>query len=282
MMEIKAQDVKALRDKTGAGMMDCKKALLEANGDFARAEKILKELGLAAAAKRMDRAANEGRVFSKLTPVRGALLELSCETDFVARAREFIETGEKLCEVVLQSKGTPSQEQLDSLVNDAAGRIKEKMGLRRFRVLEAGPDELLKDYLHGEGRIGVLVKLAVSDPALKTDHRVQEAAFEAALHVAAFAPLFLSREKVPPEYLKEQEEIFAKQAQSLGKPPNVAAGIAKGKLNKHLSEVTLLEQPFVKDQNLTVAKVLDQVGKEVNGRIRLTDYVYFKVGSGTA
>ncbi len=281
-MEIKAQDVKALREKTGAGMMDCKKALLNANGDFARAEKLLKELGLAAAQKRMDRATNEGRVFIKLAPGKGAMVELSCETDFVARAREFVETGEMLADLVLRKSGDAFKKEADELVTGAVGKIKENITLRRHAIVEVGADELLKDYIHGEGRIGVLVKLAVSDPALKTNPTVQETAFDLALHVAAFAPQFLSRDKVKPEYVKEQEEIFTKQAGSLGKPANVAAGIAKGKLNKHLSEITLLDQAWVKDPGLTTAKVLDQLGKEVNGKVRLVDFLYYKVGSESA
>jgi elongation factor Ts len=281
-VEIKAQDVKTLREKTGAGMMDCKKALIDAGGDFARAEKLLKELGLAAAQKRMGRTTNEGRIFSKVLADKAALVELTSETDFVARNRDFIELGEKIADLVLHKDEAAARREGEALVADAVGRIKENMSLRRFRRMEVAANELLRDYLHGEGRIGVLVKLAASDPALKQNPKVQEAAFDLALHVAAFAPLFLSRETASPEYIREQEEIFTKQAQSLGKPANVTVGIAKGKLNKHLSEVSLLDQPFVKDQSLTAAKLLDQLGKEVGGKIRVVDYLYFKVGEESA
>ncbi len=278
-MEIKATDVKKLREKTGAGMMDCKKALVEAEGDFARAEKLLKELGLAAAQKRAGRAAKDGRIFSRIEAGQGALLELSCETDFVAKNRDFVTLGESLLEVALDKGSKADQEAFSPLITEAIARIKENIELRRFAVLQAAPAELLVNYVHGtEARVGVMLKLALSDAALKENPRVQEAAFDLALHVAAFAPAFLSRDRVPQAYLQEQEEIFTKQAQSLGKPENVLKGIVQGKLNKHLAEICLVDQPFVKDQNLKVSKVLDAVGKEVGGKIEIRDYLYYRVG----
>jgi elongation factor Ts len=277
-VEIKAQDVKKLRDMTGAGMMDCKKALQEAGGDFARAERILKELGLAAAQKRAGRAAKEGRVFSKIASGRGVLLELNCETDFVAKNSDFVALGQRLCDLVLERGASVSPATLEEPVKGAVGRIKENIALRRFAVLEASESELLVDYIHGEGKIGVLVKFAVSDPALVDNPRVREVAFDLTLHTAAFAPVFLSKEHVPAAYVKEQEEIFTKQAQSLGKPEHVLEGIIQGKLNKHLAELSFVEQPFVKDQNLKVAKVLENLGKEVGGTVKIADYLYYKVG----
>lgn len=277
-MEIKATDVKQLREKTGAGMMDCKKALIEAQGDFIKAEKILKELGLAAARKRAGRATGEGRIFSRIADSRAVLLELTCETDFVAKNKEFIALGEKLADVAIDTGASIKPESLTPLVQDAVGRIKENITLRRLQMMEAGAAELLMDYIHGEGKIGVLVKFSLSDPALKEDARVREVAFDLTLHTAAFAPLFLKRDQVPAGYLKEQEEIFTKQAESLGKPEHVLRGIIQGKLNKHLAEICFLDQPFVKDQNVKVAKVLDNLSREVDGKIQISDYLYYKVG----
>ncbi|MBN1696267.1 MAG: translation elongation factor Ts [Spirochaetales bacterium] len=278
-MEIKAQDVKNLREATGAGMMDCKKALVTSNGDFKKAEKYLKEQGLAAAQKRAHRATNEGRIFSRVSPDMGILLELSCETDFVAKNKDFIALGEKLVAIINDKKLTAPSDELEACVKDVIAVIKENLVLRRFEVLKAGQDELLVQYIHGEGRIGVIVKLKVSEPALKENEKVKQTAFDLALHVAAFAPLYLSAGNVEEEYMKEQEEIFMKQAEKTGKPENVLKGIVKGKMNKHLADICLLDQAFVKDEKKNVASVLKDLGKEVGGNIEITDYLYFKIGS---
>jgi elongation factor Ts len=277
-VEIKATEVKALREKTGAGMMDCKKALVEAKGDFAKAEKILKELGLAAAQKRAGRATKEGRIFSRISDGRGALLELTCETDFVAKNKEFVALGEALCELAVAKGSSAQPEDFTSQVQDAVGRIKENITLRRLKVLEAEADDLIIDYIHGEGKIGVMVKFLLSDSALKDNAKVKEVCFDLTLHTAAFAPLFRTRDEVPEEYLKEQEEIFTKQAEKLGKPENVVKGIVQGKLNKHLAEICFVDQPFVKDQNLKVSKVVEALSKEIGGKVEIGEYLYYKVG----
>ena len=281
-MEIKATDVKTLREKTGAGMMDCKKALQEALGDFQKAERILKELGLAAAAKRAGRATNQGRVFSQLGGGLGVLLELTCETDFVAKNKDFVALGRKLTGIALAKGQAAKPEDFEGTVKEAVGIIKENMEVRRFGLLSAGPQELVLDYIHGEGRLGVLVKVALSSAELVNNPRVKEVAFELALHAAAFAPLHLSRDRVPKEYVAEQEGIFRKQAESTGKPEKVLQGIAQGKLNKHLAEICFLEQGFVKDPNLKVSKVLEELGKEVGGKMTISDYLYFKVGEAAS
>ncbi len=277
-MEVKAIDVKKLREKTGAGMMDCKKALVEADGDFVRAEKILKEMGLAAAKKRAGRTTKEGRIFSKIKPDKGVLLELSCETDFVAKNSEFKALGEKLTEVVLGKNNGVGKEDFDPYIKEAVGKIKENIGLRRFNVLSAGQKTILVDYIHGEGNIGVIVKLSLSEDSLKENPRVKEVAFDMALHTAASAPQYISKDKVQDSYIKEQEEIFLKQAESLGKPEKVIKGIVQGKINKHLSEICLLDQAFVKNQSIKVSKVLDDLGKEIGGKIEIKDYLYYKIG----
>jgi elongation factor Ts len=277
-VEIKATDVKALREKTGAGMMDCKKALVQAEGDAARAEKILKELGLAAAQKRAGRATKEGRVFSLIRDGSGVLLELTCETDFVAKNKEFVALGKSLTEAALSRGPGATPEDFSSQVQEAVGRIKENIALRRVRVIEETENGLLLDYIHGEGKIGVMVKFSVSDPTLKDNPRLKEVAFDLTLHTAAFAPLFLRRDQVEASYLEEQEEIFTKQAEKLGKPEKVVKGIVQGKLNKHLAEICFLDQPFVKDQNLKVSKVLDDLNKEIGGTVQIEEYLYYNVG----
>ncbi|MFQ3619385.1 MAG: translation elongation factor Ts [Spirochaetales bacterium] len=277
-MEIKAEDVKALREKTGAGMMDCKKALTEAGGDFKKAEKILKELGLAAAAKRVGRITKEGRVFTKISGSKAGILELTCETDFVAKNQDFIRLGNELLSLIVDKGLAADAPAISDKITSLISTIKENMTLRRSDVLTASSNELLVDYVHGEGRIGVLVKARVDKTELLQNPGVKAFVFDCALHIAAFSPLFLSEGTVSPEYLKDQEEIFAKQAESLGKPANVLQGIIKGKLKKHFAEVCLLDQPFVKDDKRSVSKVAQDLGKEVGGTISIVDYRYYRVG----
>jgi elongation factor Ts len=276
-MEIKATDVKMLREKTGAGMMDCKNALLKAEGDFTRAERLLKEQGLAAAVKKSDRVTNSGKIFSRILPDKGILLELTCETDFVARNTMFNELGEALLGKVVAQNLTAPTEELQVMVKETIGKIKENMQLRRIVTMPVAANEILVEYIH-DNRIGVMLRFSFGDTKVKDSPRVKEVLFDCALHAAAFAPVFLSKDKVSPAFLKEQEEIFAKQAGNLGKPANVLPGIIKGKLNKMLSEICLLEQPFVKDDKRKVSKVLEDLSKEAGAKIEIVDYSYVKLG----
>jgi len=258
--------------------MDCKKALLEAKGDFGQAEQILKELGLAAAAKRSGKAANEGRVFTKVGKNLAGMLELSCETDFVARNAEFIEAGEQMLAVVIDQDLTEPNDEVNAIVDDTRGSIKENISLKRFDTIEVGGNDVVVDYVHGEGKIGVLVKVTVDKPELTDNPSVKEFAFDLALHVAAYNPAYLSRDSVDATYMAEQEAIFRKQAEGLDKPEKVIEGITKGKLNKHLSEVVLLEQGFVKEEKTKVADMTKRIGKEAGATIVVADYRYYRVG----
>ncbi len=276
-MEIKATEVKKLREKTGAGMLDCKNALVKAAGDFEAAERLLKEQGLAAALKKSERVTNAGMIFSRMTPDKGIMLELTSETDFVARNSLFQELGNALVSKVAEKNLTSAAEELQTMVKEAVGKIKENMQLRRIVTLPVGPNESLVEYVH-DGRIGVMIRFSFSDPKARDNPAVKPVLFDCALHAAAFAPLFLSRDKIGAEFLKEQEGIFAKQAENLNKPANVLQGIIKGKLNKMISEICFLEQPFVKDDKRSVAKVLEDLGKQVGAKIAIVDYRYVKLG----
>jgi elongation factor Ts len=276
-VEIKATDVKKLREITGAGMMECKNALMKSEGDFAKAERLLKEQGLAAAAKKSGRATNSGKIFSKLLPDKGLILELTCETDFVAKNSLFTDLGKALLEKVAAKNLTAKTEELDSMVKETVGKIKENMELRRIVSFPVAADEAVAHYVHDD-RIGVLVRAKLGDPQLKDNPRLKEVLFETALHVAAFAPQYLTRDKVEPAFLKEQEEIFSKQVESMNKPANVLAGIVKGKVNKLVSEICLMDQPFVKDEKRKVAKVFEDLGKEIGGKVEISGFAYVKVG----
>ena len=285
MADISALDVKKLREKTGAGMMECKNALVATNGDAAAAEKILKEKGLAAVEKRAGRATNEGKIFIKIKDdgSRAVLTEIASETDFVARNPEFIALGAELCAKALEKGYVDTADELKTMVLDLATKIRENMSLKRLMVMDAGPGEYLCQYIHGDGVIGVVVKLAADKAEALENEDIKAFIFTIALHIAAFNPMVLSKEKIDAVWLKEQEEIFRKQMEQdesvQGKPTNVIDNILKGKLNKFLKEICLLDQGYIKDEKINVAKALEEAGKKAGVVLSIVDYVYFKVGT---
>jgi elongation factor Ts len=282
-MEIKASDVKALREKTGAGMMECKNALVETQGDFAKAEKLLKEKGLAAVEKRADRATNEGKIFVKVKGNKAILVEVACETDFVSRNDDFIALGDAVIERVAAKGYTEANDELAGMVTDLATKIRENMSLKRVKVLIGTENDSFTSYIHGEGKIGVVVKLSSDKKEALADERVTTFAFDIALHIAAFNPMALDRSKIDQVHITEQEEIFRKQMQAdekiVGKPANVIESILKGKVNKYLSDICLLDQGFVKDEKQPVSKVLADLGKQIGAKLDIAEYVYFRVGA---
>ncbi|MDR2403441.1 MAG: translation elongation factor Ts [Spirochaetaceae bacterium] len=283
-MGISAADVKALREKTGAGMMECKNALVAADGDFAKAEKLLKEKGLAAVEKRSDRATNEGKIFVKIRDdgALAVLVELASETDFVARNPEFIALGDVIASRVLEKGYTEPNDELNGLVTDLATKIRENMSLKRIRMVQAGQGEYLTRYIHGDGNIGVVVKIGADKPEVFANEDCKAFAFTIALHIAAFNPLALDQSRVDPAFLVEQEEIFRKQMEGdeklKAKPANVIDGILKGKVKKYLADICLLDQGYVKDEKITVAQALADYGKQLGAKLSIIDYAYFKVG----
>ena len=282
MAEISAADVKKLREKTGAGMMECKNALVKTEGDFDKAEKLLKEKGLAALEKRAGRATNNGKIFVNIKDSNAVLVELASETDFVARNPEFIEIGNEIARIALEKGIKEPNEELSGMVTNLATKIRENMSLKRLKAVNAASNEYLVKYIHGDGNIGVVVKCAADKPEIFQDEEVKNFAFSLALHIAAFNPYALDKSKIDSAYISEQEEIFRKlmeQDEKLKeKPANVLEGILKGKISKHLSEICLLEQGYVKDEKLTVAKAIEETGKKAGAKLEISDYVYFKVG----
>jgi len=283
MAEISAAEVKRLREKTGAGMMECKNALVSTDGDFDGAERLLKEKGLAALAKRADRATNSGRVFVKSSDDGKSVVmaEITCETDFVALNPEFVEAGYLVASLALKKdKPDAADPELVGIVDGLATKIRENMTLRRLAVIKAAAGERLASYVHGEGEIGVVVRCS-SDKA--DDPEIAAFVFSLALHVAAFNPLALDRAKIDPAFVAEQEEIFRKQMEQdeklKGKPANVLEGILKGKVNKLLSEICMMDQGYVKDDKQTVAQALAECSKKSGARLEIVDYTYFKVGT---
>jgi elongation factor Ts len=295
MANISVADVKALREKTGAGMMECKNALVETGGDFAKAEKLLKEKGLAAVEKRSGRATKEGKIFIKIRDKGEAgsvavLVELVSETDFVARNPEFIALGNAITDRILEKAYAESDlspegkafGELGAMVTDLATKIRENMNLKRIKVLNAGAGEYLTSYIHGDGAIGVVVKCGAGKGEIFRNEEAKNFIFTLALHIAAFNPMALSREKIDAAWLREQEDIFRKQMEQdesmKDKPANVLENILKGKVSKFLKDICLLDQGYVKDEKLTVAQAVADMGKKLGANLSVLDYVYLKVG----
>ena len=276
-MAITAADVKALREKTGAGMMECKKALTECNGDIAEAEKSLKEKGLAAMAKRSERATSEGRLFIRQDGNKIAVIELTCETDFVAKNADFIAVGEKMLDVTLTKGYTKVEAEHEEILEPLKVSIRENMKVAKVEVFEVPATASAAYYVHSDFKTGAVVIVDGS-----TADSVKTFAKDCCLHIAAFTPSYTSKKDVPQSYIDEQKEIFKAQMDQdekmAGKPENVKEGILQGKINKHLAEICFEDQMFVKDDKKTVTAKLAETGKEVGATLSFAVAKLFVLG----
>ncbi|HKL85020.1 MAG TPA: translation elongation factor Ts [Treponemataceae bacterium] len=277
-MEIKAAEVKALREKTGAGMMECKNALVSCNGDAHAAEKLLKEKGLAAVEKRADRATTEGLILIRNEGKKAVMAELTCETDFVAKNVDFIALGNDVINTAFDKDVTEVTPELSKMVLDMATKVRENMSLSRLVSLHAADDEFIANYIHSDKKTGVMIKFKADKSEIFSNQIVKEFTYDCCLHVAAYTPLYTDSSEVDPAYIEEQKEIFTVQAKESGKPENVQIGIVQGKLKKHLAEICFVEQAFVKDDKMSVAKKMEEVGKAVSAKITLSKVVLFQLG----
>lgn len=279
MADIKPMDVKKLRDATAAGMKDCKNALVEANGDFKEAQKILRKKGLAAAGKRTGRATNEGNIFIVNSGKKAVILEMTCETAFVSKNDLFKKQGQEIAQMAFdKSINSADNELVQNSLKETISIIKENMLIKKLQLIESEDNSILVEYRHSDASIGTIVKISSDDTtALKKDE-VKQFASDCAMHVAAFAPAFLDKNSVDQGYKDEQIEVFTTQAKNLGKPEKIVQGIVQGKLNKHLAGICLLEQDFVKDDKNSVEKITKQLSKEVGAEISVTNFIYMKVG----
>ena len=276
-MAITAADVKALREKTGAGMMECKKALTECNGDIAEAEKSLKEKGLAAMAKRSERATSEGRLFIRQDGNKIAVIELTCETDFVAKNADFIAVGEKMLDVTLAKGYTKVEAEHEEILEPLKVSIRENMKIAKVEVFDVPATASAAYYVHSDFKTGAVVIVDGS-----TADSVKTFAKDCCLHIAAFTPSYTSKKDVPQSYIDEQKEIFKAQMDQdekmAGKPENVKEGILQGKINKHLAEICFEDQMFVKDDKKTVTAKLAETGKEAGATISFVVAKLFVLG----
>ena len=290
MAEITAARVKELREKTGAGMMDCKKALGEANGDMEAAVDWLRTKGLAAAQKKASRVAAEGLVAAVAEGTRGAAVEVNAETDFVARNELFQDFVGNVARLGLESGG--DVEKLKSAAYPGGGRsvadeltqriatIGENMSLRRTAALAVGQGAV-RAYVHsatkpGMGRIAVLVALESSAPTDKLDALARQIA----MHVAAAAPRSLSVDELDPTLVERERAVLTEQARESGKPDDVVAKMVEGRLRKFYQDVVLLEQTWVHDGETRVAKVVEQAAKEAGAPIKVAGFVRYALGEG--
>jgi len=285
---ITAQLVKELREKTGAGMMDCKKALTETQGDMEKAIEVLREKGLAAAAKKAGRVAAEGIVktyISEDNKVAG-IVELNCETDFVAANEEFVTVANRLAVMASETSATSVEEFLNEKYDETStvqetltaliAKLGENMTVRRFERF-AVENGVIESYIHGGGRIGVVVELN-SDA---TDVAVlKEVAKDVAMQVAAANPAFLSKEDVDQVALEKEKEIYRVQALNEGKPEKIVEKMVMGRIQKYYKEVCLLDQAWVKDGDKSISKYLEEKSKEVGSSITINRFVRFERGEG--
>ncbi len=271
-MAITASMVKELRERTGAGMMECKKALVEADGDLDAAAEALRKAGAAKADKKAGRVAADGRVVIKQDGAKAAIVEVNSETDFVAKDENFVSFAEAVADTVLASGETDVAALAEQALSDGRSieaartelvqKVGENISVRRAQVVTA--DGPLAFYTHG-ARIGAIVALQGGDEALARD---------IAMHVAAINPVCIDESGVPAETLETEKRIFTEQAEASGKPPEIIEKMVTGRVAKFLKEITLVGQPFVKDPDVTVGKLLKGAGASV------VSFVRFEVGEG--
>jgi len=285
-VSITAAMVSELRKKTGAGMMDCKKALTETAGNMDEAVDFLRKKGLSAAAKKSGRVASEGAVAATSNGAVGAIVEVNAETDFVAKNEAFQTFVAGVRDLVLNND-VADVEALKGVDYPGSGRtvaeelthqiatIGENMGIRRLARIDAGQG-VVTSYIHGNGKIGVLVELQTES----TDEKVEVLGKQLAMHVAAAAPQYLDRDSVPADIVEKEKEIMRVKAIESGKPENIVEKIILGQINKYFGEVCLLEQAFVIDPDQKVGKLVAALAKELGADIKLNSYVRFQLGEG--
>lgn len=288
MAEITAALVKELREMTGAGMMECKKALTEAEGDIDKAVDVLRTHGLAAAAKKAGRATNEGMVMALVSEdgQAGALVELNCETDFVGMNEKFHAYAEKIATAVIANKPADMDalkaseiegEKVEDVVTDAIHTLGENIQLARF-AYAGQPEGAVASYIHGGGKIGVLVEFKLGDTSFATNEDFKKYGRDIAMQVAAASPVAATRESVDPAIIEHEMSIYKAQAAESGKPVNIQEKIATGRMEKFYKESCLTEQAFVKDPDQSVNQYTAAVAKQLGTTIEIVDFTRFMLG----
>ncbi len=285
MAEISAKLVADLRAKTGAGMMDCKKALVATEGDFDKAVDWLREKGLAAAAKKAGRVASEGRVYATVRDGNklGAMVEINCETDFVARNEGFVAICAEVNESIIEQNPT-DMDALQGLVGGtitaAISRIGENLNVRRFARYEVGAAGRVHAYIHGDGRVGVLIEIETASPAAADSDAVKSLCQELALQIASMKARYVTRAEVSADEIEHEREILRAQAINEGKKPEIAEKMVAGRIEKFYKEFCLVDQAWVKDDSKNIAAVVKEAGAAAGGAITVKRFVRWEKGEG--
>lgn len=288
MAEVNASMVKELREMTGAGMMECKKALVASEGDIEKAVDALRTAGLAAVAKKAGRATNEGTVIALVSDAgdAGALVELNCETDFVGINEKFKAYAEKIAQAVLINKpadlealnaSTIEGEAVEAVVVDAIHTLGENIQLTRFAYAER-EGGAVSSYIHGAGKIGVLVEFELGDTAIAASDAFKQYGRDIAMQVAAAAPVSVDRDSVDSAVVEHELSIYKAQAAESGKPEAIQEKMAQGRLDKFFKENCLTEQEYVKNPDQTVAQYTEEVAKNAGGSIKIAAFTRFVLG----
>lgn len=270
-------DVVALRQKTGAGILDCKKALTETNGDMEKAVDYLREKGIATAAKKASRIAAEGVVAAKIAGNTGVLVEVNCETDFVAKGDQYKDFVDGVADYVLNNE-VNSIEELVSAKNEdtinATAKIGEKISIRRFAKF-VGENTVIDSYIHMGGKVGVLVEIEANDC-----EAVREFAHDVALQIAAAKPLYVCKDEVPQDVLEHEKEVLRAQALNEGKPEKIIDRMVEGRIVKYYEDFCLVNQKFVKEPDKTITQVAKEVSAKVGTEVCVKRFVRFEMGEG--
>ena len=274
-------DVVALRQKTGAGILDCKKALTETNGDMDKAVDFLREKGIASAAKKASRIAAEGVVAAKISGNTGVLVEVNCETDFVAKGEQYLEFVANVADYVLTNEIASIEELVSAKADDtinATAKIGEKISIRRFAKYTSN-EGIIESYIHMGGKVGVLVELCGC-----TCDAAHELAHDIALQIAAAKPLYLTASEVPAEVIEKEKEILLAQIDNdeklKNKPDMVKAKMIEGKIGKYYDENCLVNQAFIKDGSMTISALIDSYSKKYGKEFFVKRFVRFEMGEG--
>jgi elongation factor Ts len=286
---ITASIVKELRDKTNAGMMDCKKVLTETNGDIEASIKLLRERGIMKSAKMADRAANEGVITARINAgaTSGLLLEVNCETDFVSKNENFQAFVGDIADALSASQATDheaalahqhGEQTIEDTIKSKVGEVGENLQFRKYVRYDAASGGVVASYIHLGGKVGVLIEVGTTKPETAGTDSFKELIKDLTLHIAACAPKGLSREDIPQSVVDNELDIFRTRLEAEGKPTNIIENILKGQIGKFFAESCFLEQGFVKDPDIKISALLEAKGRELGDTLTVTRFVRFGLG----
>lgn len=290
-MSISPTLVKELREKTSAGMMDCKKALEATSGDFDAAVEWLRVKGLSSAAKKADRIAAEGTVFAQVVGNNAVILEINSETDFVARndgfknfvadmAHHVLNAVNAVGDILEQAFHKNPTKKVGDMLKESIATIGENIVIRRFEKYSATANSIVHTYIHGEGKIGVMIEVAVANPTATSNPELKTFAQDVALHIAAMNPMAISSEQIPADVVAKEKEILKAKNLESGKKADMVDKIVEGQIRKFLAENCLLDQAFVKNPDMKVSDLAKETGKKVGADVTIKRFVRFELGAG--